>query len=30
MYDKLDEHKAFEQDFMGSNFSQTNPEYVLK
>ena len=30
MYDKLDEHKAAEQDVMGSNFSQTNTEYVLK
>ena len=30
MYDTLDEHKAVEQEVMGSNFSQTNPEYVLK
>ena len=30
MYDKLDEHKAAEQEVMGSNFSQTNTEYVLK
>ena len=30
MYDKLDEHKASEQEVMGSNFSQTNTEYVLK
>ena len=30
MYDKLDEHKAVKQEVMGSNFSQTNTEYVLK
>ena len=30
MYDKLDEHKAAEQEVMGLNFSQTNTEYVLK
>ena len=30
MYDKLDKHKAVGQEVMGSNFSQTNTEYVLK
>ena len=30
MYDKLDVHKAVEKEVMGSNFSQTNTEYVLK
>ena len=30
MYDKLDEHKAVEQEVIGSNLSQTNTECALK